>query len=232
MTTNTLTTSLSAQINKEHQACVRAARQALDHAMRCGDLLVEAKAGCPHGEWQPWLAEHFDGSARSARGYMRLANNRELLEPKTAESAVLSIDGALKLLSGPREIRRYPPETDDPGILLTDPDAYQAMQQRHSVYFQNAKEYMDECVILTEHATKDDLRKLWEIDCESKRIANGWACYKLKLHCVMASILNDFEKTFGKKAGGEIFSLVQTDDGNKAFRQLCEERIAELEATA
>jgi hypothetical protein len=102
MSTNTLTTTLPAQINQEHQACIRAAGQALEHALRCGDLLMEAKADCRHGEWQSWLAEHFEGSKRSAQAYMRLADNRELLESKSAESALLSIDGAMKLIAGPK----------------------------------------------------------------------------------------------------------------------------------
>jgi phage N-6-adenine-methyltransferase len=81
---------------------MQAAGKALEHAMRCGDLLSEAKSTCKHGEWQGWIEEHFEASARTAQGYMRIAKNRELVESKTGDSPVLSIDGALKLLAGPK----------------------------------------------------------------------------------------------------------------------------------
>jgi DUF3102 family protein len=101
-TTKILTTTISDQINIEHQACMRAAEKALEHAMQCGDLLIEAKAGCKHGEWQGWLEEHFESSPQTARVYMRVADNREQIEAKRQSSGVLSIDGALKLLATSR----------------------------------------------------------------------------------------------------------------------------------
>ena len=97
-----LTTTLPDQINAEHLACMQAAGKALEHAMRCGDLLMEAKAGCQHGDWQGWLAEHFEGSDRTARAYMQLADNRELLESKRQGPAVLGVEKALKMIAGPK----------------------------------------------------------------------------------------------------------------------------------
>lgn len=93
---------LADQINAAHAACNQAARDALCHALAAGDLLTEAKATCRPGEWQAWLADNFAGSARTARAYLRLAAHREQLETKTADAAVLSIDGALRLLASPR----------------------------------------------------------------------------------------------------------------------------------
>ena len=93
--------STAAEINREHAACLAAASDALEHAMRCGDLLAEAKAGCEHGQWEQWLADNFAGSARTARAYMQLAEHREQIESKRQRSATLSIDGALKLLAPP-----------------------------------------------------------------------------------------------------------------------------------
>ena len=101
-----VTSDLASEINTEHQACMQAAGKAIDHALRCGDLLIEAKGTCQHGEWQGWLAEHFKGAARTARGYMQLADNRELLESKRRTSAVLGIDGALKLLASPKPMAK------------------------------------------------------------------------------------------------------------------------------
>ena len=95
-----LPASIADRANAEHAACLAAASDALDHAMRAGDLLAEAKSGCEHGQWQQWLADNFDGSVRLAQSYMRLAVNREQFA-KTQTSAHLSIDSALKLLASP-----------------------------------------------------------------------------------------------------------------------------------
>ena len=38
-----------------------------------GDLLIEAKAQCEHGDWIPWLDAEFDWSVDTAENYMRVA---------------------------------------------------------------------------------------------------------------------------------------------------------------
>jgi hypothetical protein len=49
---------LAAQIEREHGFAVSAARNAVEHVVRCGRLLREAKAKLPHGQWLPWLEKH------------------------------------------------------------------------------------------------------------------------------------------------------------------------------
>jgi hypothetical protein len=49
---------LAARINQEHEAAEAAIKRGAAHAMAAGDLLIEAKAQVPHGQWLPWLAEH------------------------------------------------------------------------------------------------------------------------------------------------------------------------------
>ena len=48
----------------------------IDHAIRAGELLLQAKTQCAYGEWLPWLAEHFDFGDRHARKLMQVAANR------------------------------------------------------------------------------------------------------------------------------------------------------------
>lgn len=69
--------SLAERINAEHRACALAAGAALRHAIRCGGLLREAKAGVGHGGWLPWLAQHFEGAPRTAQHYMRMSREAE-----------------------------------------------------------------------------------------------------------------------------------------------------------
>lgn len=69
--------TLAERINTEHRACALAAGRAFEHAIRCGGLLRQAKVGVKHGEWLGWLAQHFEGSPRTARAYMKLSRERD-----------------------------------------------------------------------------------------------------------------------------------------------------------
>lgn len=90
---------LVAEINEAHRACEVAVRSAVGHAIRAGELLIEAKSHVPHGAWGPWLAENFEGSERTAQAYMKLARDRHQLNPQRV--ADLSIRGALRELAVP-----------------------------------------------------------------------------------------------------------------------------------
>lgn len=67
---------------------------ALERAFRIGELFMEQKAECGHGEWLPWLEEHFpakaDGkggiSPQSAAQYIRAYQNREELRAAMIET--------------------------------------------------------------------------------------------------------------------------------------------------
>ena len=67
---------LADDINREHAEAERAFRGGLEHAIRAGELLLEAKASVGHGDWLPWVEQNCDFSTRLAQKYMRVA--REL----------------------------------------------------------------------------------------------------------------------------------------------------------
>ena len=68
---------LAAAINGEHRRFEGAlSGDVLHHAIKAGELLIEAKARCPHGNWQAWLEENFEGSVRTAQAYMREAGGQ------------------------------------------------------------------------------------------------------------------------------------------------------------
>jgi hypothetical protein len=69
--------ALAAEIRREVEQAEADYRSAVQHAVRAGELLIEAKAQVQHGQWLPWLEANFPGSARSPQGYMRLAENAE-----------------------------------------------------------------------------------------------------------------------------------------------------------
>jgi hypothetical protein len=93
---------LTAEIQIEHEAVIGSFKSGFDHAVRCGELLIKAKKIVDHGCWLPWLKANPWISSRTASDYMRLAANRSVIEAKSAESADLTIQSALRLLAPPK----------------------------------------------------------------------------------------------------------------------------------
>jgi hypothetical protein len=92
---------LANEIEAAHQLAIGAARTAIQHAVACGKLLIEAKAQVAHGEWLPWVEEHLSFGDRQARKYMALAANAEQLAYRNCGSD-LGINAALELIASPK----------------------------------------------------------------------------------------------------------------------------------
>lgn len=88
---------LAEDIREAHARVFHHAGQALRFALECGELLCEAKARVPHGQWEVWLDSNRpdDLSVTMARIYMRLHHHRSLLPDTTT-----TITGALQALGG------------------------------------------------------------------------------------------------------------------------------------
>lgn len=99
---------LAAAINAEHAAALEHAHSAVRRAHRAGELLLQAKQQCAHGQWLPWLKEHCpDISRRSAQAYMRLARHF-LNSPESAGTLEnLTLREALTQLSEKRNGRVF-----------------------------------------------------------------------------------------------------------------------------
>jgi hypothetical protein len=141
--------ALAERINAEHEQFGNALRAGLHHALEAGRLLLEAKAGLPHGAWLPWLRDNCKVPERTAQLYMRLARElpARLGGDESARLADLSITEAVDLLARPREpeprqvvVRSaVPPESREPvrAVVLTrmpvqqpDPSGAQTLGQR------------------------------------------------------------------------------------------------------
>ena len=85
---------LSGLANTEHALAWEAGVTAVAHALNCGAALIAAKRQLAHGEFMPWLAEHFDGSGRTARDFMRLAANWQSSANSPSIAAALRALGA------------------------------------------------------------------------------------------------------------------------------------------
>jgi Protein of unknown function (DUF3102) len=91
---------LAARIRAEHEGARTAVKRGTEHAITCGELLIEAKGQLEHGQWAQWLIEHCEMSGRTARLYMQLARKRaELVEAENGNVANLSVRGALALIA-------------------------------------------------------------------------------------------------------------------------------------
>jgi protein gp37 len=92
---------LAHRIRQEHEATAIALARGIEHAIRAGELLIEAKAhpDLRHGQWLPWLEGHCAVSARTAQLYMQVARHRFELEANTPGLAHLTLEGAAKTLA-------------------------------------------------------------------------------------------------------------------------------------
>jgi hypothetical protein len=90
----------------------------VEMALAAGDDLIEAKARLSHGEWLPWLREHFPLSERTAQDWMRLARNPQ----RAAFLEAGTIKEALALLAPRRPLPRAKPvELPEPPTTVTIP---------------------------------------------------------------------------------------------------------------
>ena len=94
--------TLATTANEYHERATKAAGQALNFARSVGEILLKVKDVLPHGKLEPWIEENCAFSPRTARGYMRVANNWEAIDVKRAESPDLSIRSALEFIATPK----------------------------------------------------------------------------------------------------------------------------------
>lgn len=114
--------SLAAEINREHNLAEQMAKTAIEHALKAGELLLQAKDQCGHGEWLLWLDDNLAIGARQAQKYMRLVTHREMLA-NTSDNSHLTIDAALAAIAAPREAERsdiQPHEMLDHALAVID----------------------------------------------------------------------------------------------------------------
>lgn len=111
---------LATQINAEHAAATDHARSAVQSARKAGELLLQAKTQCSHGEWLPWLKAHCpDISQRTAQGYMRLARYCLRSPHDTERIETLPLREALTCLAAPKSATRFAIGLNEPTFFET-----------------------------------------------------------------------------------------------------------------
>jgi hypothetical protein len=67
------------EINRQHRLAKETASQAVDHALAVGELLAQVKGELPHGSFEAWVEANCDFAPRTARAYMKVAQNGNAL---------------------------------------------------------------------------------------------------------------------------------------------------------
>ncbi|WP_161855601.1 DUF3102 domain-containing protein [Bradyrhizobium sp. CCBAU 051011] len=69
-----------------------------DHIFDVGDLLIEAKEQCEHGQWLDWLDDEFEWSVDTAENYMKVAELASKFRPlrnlKLAKTTLYTLAGS------------------------------------------------------------------------------------------------------------------------------------------
>lgn len=97
--------ALIPKIEAAYAASVRSARTTIAHAVECGKLLLEAKAGVPHGYWLNWVEANLTIDERTARRFMRLARLGPELANRSSMTDLETITAALALFAEPKSER-------------------------------------------------------------------------------------------------------------------------------
>lgn len=66
--------ALARVANEEHEAARGYARKTLDHAVACGEAILEARSMVGEGQWQAWMRANLTMEITTANMYARLAN--------------------------------------------------------------------------------------------------------------------------------------------------------------
>jgi hypothetical protein len=74
------------QIKAEHRAVVEALESGLDHAIRCGEYLSQARKLIRRGEWEAWVEANCEFGVRTARNYMTVFRRKDEL-PKREDTS-------------------------------------------------------------------------------------------------------------------------------------------------
>lgn len=110
------------QINEAHRIARKNAETAVNYAIRCGQLLEQAKDELPHGQFESWVQKHCEFSPRTARLYMQAAKQNGNALPFSSLRQFLGIEsppkakadtpkGAVPVLKDPEPVPESTGET-------------------------------------------------------------------------------------------------------------------------
>jgi hypothetical protein len=119
-------------INEAHQCAMESAENAVEWAIKCGQLLAAKKEELKHGEFQAWIEKNCKFAYSTASRYMKAAQNSTAVEisslsrlfPSGAKQKSNTPKGAVSVVKAPREGATATEETgkDRPAASATSPE--------------------------------------------------------------------------------------------------------------
>ena len=144
------------EIKREYLLWLEGEINAIEHVIRCGQLLLRKKGELSHGEWLSWVAINCSFSINTARNYMKIASNSE--RAMDLPEDIKSINLILKLLAQPRDDTKKNCKT-----------AFTWFKEENVMAMKKGTKAIQKCVDLLIHATED--RKVAEYILKMERKA-------------------------------------------------------------
>jgi len=89
---------LAARINAAHEEVKNSIRRGAEHAIKAGQLLLQAKETVGHGVFLEWVGEHCTCTPRTAQLYMKLAKEKDKLGSNAKSISYLTLTEAMEML--------------------------------------------------------------------------------------------------------------------------------------
>ena len=103
---NTISTTKIERIRALSLELAAIGKTALEKASEAGQLLLECKEGLSHGEWLPWLESNFSFTDRTARRWIKLAE--DIKSGKLKSDTVSNLTEAYRITAEPRAVSDCP----------------------------------------------------------------------------------------------------------------------------
>ena len=118
--------TLAEKANRAHSQAQRAERQAVEHAVEAGRLLLKVKEEVGHGNFIKWIEENFEGTPRHARRYMRLAKaaDQNRIDPDEV-SSLTEAENMLRDQDAELTREEYEPEVEGEEYDFSSQEEYE-----------------------------------------------------------------------------------------------------------
>ncbi len=149
------------EINHEHLLWLKGEINAIEHVIRCGQLLLRKKDELPRGEWLPWVAVNCSFSINTARNYMKIASNSE--RAMDLPEDITSMHLILKILNEPR---------DGTKVHKTHKTAFTWFKEENVIAMKKGTKAIQKCIDILINANKDRKVAIYIIKMERKALSS------------------------------------------------------------